>query len=136
MTNLTMTRIYFKKENLILWYFLFAMGVAILIFGWLLIEYFAWQAILILSISISKIIGINKKPITPILELNDEGITLLGLKDHPFYPFANINIIHIDSRALNGYIKLKNPNKKVILESVAISIKDQREIAAFVNQKL
>ncbi|WP_324028226.1 hypothetical protein QSV08_09925 [Maribacter sp. BPC-D8] len=131
-----MTRIYFKKENLILWYILFAMGIAVLIFGWLLIEYFAWQAILILSIAIYKIISISKKPITPVLELNDEGITLLGLNDQPFYPFVNINKIFLDSCTLNGYINLKTPNKKVILDAVAISMKDQREIADFVNQRI
>ncbi|WP_282049752.1 hypothetical protein [Maribacter aquivivus] len=131
-----MTKIYFKKENLLIWYFLLATGIGLLIFGWLLIEYFAWQALLLFGIAISKIISISKKPITPVIELNDEGITLLGLNDQPFYPFVNINKIHLDSRALNGYIKLKNPDKKIILDSVAISVKDQKEITAFINQRI
>lgn len=131
-----MTKIYFKKENLLIWYFLLATGIGLLIFGWLLIEYFAWQALLLFGFAISKIISISKKPITPVIELNDEGITLLGLNDQPFYPFVNINKIHLDSRALNGYIKLKNSGKKIILDSVAISVKDQREITAFINQRI
>ncbi|MEP2240274.1 MAG: hypothetical protein ABJI22_18045 [Maribacter sp.] len=131
-----MTKIYYKKENLLLWYFLLAAGIGLPIFGWILIEYFAWQALPLIGIAIYKIISISNKPIIPVIELSDEGINLLSSQDKNFYPFNNIKKINLDSRALNGYIKLKNPDKKVILDSVAISITDQREIADFVNQRI
>ena len=56
--------------------------------------------------------------------------------DQPFYAFSNIASITINSRALNGNLKLIDSKKKIILDSVAIPIRDQKEIAAFVNKKL
>ncbi|MBJ2175703.1 hypothetical protein JBL43_15730 [Aureibaculum sp. A20] len=131
-----MTKTYCKKENVILWYFLLALGIGIMLFGWFLVKYFAWQAFLIFGVAIPKIISISKNPITPVIELNDKGLKLLTIAEQPFYEFSNIASIQMDSRSFNGKIKLKDAKKKIVIDSVAISLQDQQEIVAFVNQRI
>jgi hypothetical protein len=130
------TKTYYKKENKYLWYFILALCTGLIIFGWWLVEYFAWQVMPLIAISIAKTIGISKNPSTPVIELNEDGLQLLTLNNTPLYSFSNISEIHIEDRSFNGYIKLKDSNKKIRLDSVAIPLEDQKEIAALVNQKI
>ena len=132
----TVTKTYYKKENKYLWYFILALCTGLIFFGWWLVKYFAWQVIPLIAISIGKIISISKKPHTAVIKLNDSGIQLLTADEHPLYVFSNISKIHLQSRGFNGYLKLKDSKNKIILDSAAIPLEDQKEIAALVNQKI
>jgi len=90
----------------------------------------------LIAISIAKIIGISKNPRTPVIELNENGLQLLTIKDTPLYVFSNISEIHMEDRVFNGYLNLKDSKKKIRLDSVAIPLEDQREIAVFVTNKI
>ena len=130
-----MTKTYSKKENKFLWYFILALCIGLLIFGWLLVEYFAWQVMPLIVITIVKIAKLHKNPFTPVIELTDTGIQLLTPNNN-FYAFTTISSIHLQDRAFNGYLKLKDSKKKIIIDSVAIPFEDQKEIAALINQKI
>jgi len=54
-----------------------------------------------------------------------------------FYAFDDISAIHMNSKLLNGYIKIKSKkNKKIRIDSVAIDLVDQQEIENLVNSKI
>jgi len=131
-----MTQTYYQKENIYLWYFVVLLCVGALIFGYTLVRYFAWQVFPIIVIGAVKIYKLHKNPETPVIELDENGITLLTAKDNPFYLFKDISSIQMNSKSINGFLKLKSQKKKVIINSVAIAIDDQKEIAAFVNSKI
>ncbi|HIP34113.1 MAG TPA: hypothetical protein EYG89_05260 [Bacteroidia bacterium] len=50
-----------------------------------------------------------------------------------FYSFDDIKDIKMNSKSFNGHLKLKSQKKKVILDSVAIDLYDQKQIAETVN---
>ncbi len=127
---------YYKKENKYLWYFILTLCTSLIVFGWWLVKYFAWQVLPLVVITIAKIIKLQKDPRTAVIELNENGLQLLTIKDKPFYGFSNISSIQLEDRAFNGYLKLKDAKKKIRLDSVAIPLEDQKEIAAFVNSKI
>jgi hypothetical protein len=107
-----MTKTYQKKENLFLWYFILILCIGLLIFGWLLVKYFVWQAFMPIGIAVSKIITLGKKPTLDIIELNNEGIKTLSASNTSFYAYTNIESIHMNSKALNGHLRLKDSKKK------------------------
>ncbi|GEM_PF-3672512 len=131
-----MTQTYYQKENVLLWYLVLTLCVGLVIFGYTLVKYFAWQVFPIIIIGVVKIYKLHKNPETPVIELDDNGIRLLTSKDKPFYRFKDISDIQMNSKSFNGFLKLKSQKKKVIINSVAIPIYDQKEIAAFVNSKI
>ena len=108
-----MNKTYYRKENVHLWYLIIFLGIALLVFGYTLVRYFAWQVLPIIAIGVGKLISLSKNPEVATISLNDEGITLLNnSEDPPFYEYANISAIKIDSKAFNGHLRLKNPKKK------------------------
>jgi len=102
----------------------------------MLVNYFAWQVLPIIAIGIGKIITISKKPIQEAVLLNNDGIKLLNSLEQPFYPYSNIHKIKMESKLTNGYLVLKDTQKKVNINSVAINIEDQRDIVAQVKKNI
>ena len=132
-----MTKTYYKKENILVWYFLLALTIGLIIFGYVLVRYFAWQVLPLIIMTISKIFKLSKNNTSPIIELNNTGIKILNpVLGDQFYPYTDISEIHLNSKILNGYIKLKSKKKKIRIDSVAIDINDQKEISTFVNNKI
>jgi len=131
-----MTKTYYQKENINLWYIITVMCIGVIVFGFMLIKYFAWQVLPIIAIGISKIIKLSKNPEVEAIALNEERITLLNLPNHASYLFSNIADIKLGSKFTNGYLVLKDTKKKVILNSVAISLEDQKEINALIKSKI
>ena len=120
-----MTKIYSKKENIVPYYFLIGLGIAVIIFGLVLANYFAWQAFPILGIALFKINTISNSPELPTIKLNDEGLQVLAmfgkpLIDQQFYPFSSISSINIMGISHFGNIRLKANNKQVLLDSSGI----------------
>ena len=132
-----MTKTYYKKENITVWYFLLVLVIGLLILGYTLIHYFIWQVLPLIIMIITKTAKLSKNNINPIIELDDTSITVinsaLGNKN---YLYKDISKIHLNSKAFNGYIKLKFDRKKIVLDSVAIDLIDQQEIARIVNSKI
>ncbi len=131
-----MTQTYNQKENVYLWYFIVFLCTGALIFGYTLVQYFAWQVFPIIVIGGAKIYKLYKNPEMPAIELCDTGIALLTSNDNPFYSYTDISSIQMNSKSFNGHLKLKNQKKKVIINSVAIALEDQKEIVAFVESKI
>lgn len=136
-----MTKTYSKKESVKPYYFLLALGVAVIIFGLLLANYFAWQAFPLLGIAIFKISNISKNSDTPVIELSDEGLKILAmfskpLLEQPFYEFSKISSIQLKGISHYGHLRLKESNKKILLDSSGISAQDKDEIISFVEQRI
>jgi len=132
-----MTKTYYKKENILVWYFLLALTIGLIIFGYVLVRYFVWQVLPLIIMIISKIFKLSKNNTSPIIELNNTGIKILNpVLGDQFYPYTDISKIHLNSKTLNGYIKLKSKKKKIRIDSVAIDINDQKEISTFINNKI
>ncbi|HIP34112.1 MAG TPA: hypothetical protein EYG89_05255 [Bacteroidia bacterium] len=132
-----MTKTYYKKENILVWYFLLALTIGLIIFGYVLIRYFVWQVLPLIIMILSKIFKLSKNNTSPIIELNNTGIKILNpVLGDQFYPYTDISKIHLNSKTLNGYIKLKSKKKKIRIDSVAIDINDQKEISTFINNKI
>ena len=132
-----MTKTYYKKENILVWYFLLALTIGLIIFGYVLVRYFVWQVLPLIIMIISKIFKLSKNNTSPIIELNNTGIKVLNpVLGDQFYPYTDISKIHLNSKTLNGYIKLKSKKKKIRIDSVAIDINDQKEISTFINNKI
>ncbi len=132
-----MIKTYYKKENITVWYFLLALTIGLIIFGYVLARYFVWQVLPLIIMVVGKIYNLSKNNVTPIIELNDTGLTtinaVLGDKS---YAYEDISEVHLNSKAFNGYIKLKSTKKKVRIDSVAIDLIDQQEIMNLVNTKI
>jgi hypothetical protein len=132
-----MEKTYYRKENILIWYILLALIIGLIIFGYVLIRYFVWQVIPLLIVIISKINTLRKNNISPIIILNEEGLTVVNPKlGNQLYTYNDITAIKIDSKYLNGYIKVKSKKFKIRIETVAIDLADQREIVAFVKSKI
>ncbi len=133
-----MTKTYYKKENTTIWYLLLLLVLGLIAFGYILIKQIVWQVIPLLAIAIFKIQTLKKNHISPIIELDDKGLTTINPKlGNQFYNFDDISAIHMNSKSLNGYIKIKSKNnKKIRLDSVAIDLIDQQEIVNYVNSKI
>ena len=132
-----MTKTYYKKENITIWYFLLMLIIGVIIFGYVLVRYFVWQVLPLIIMIITKIVKLSKNNVSPILTLDDSSLTVLNpvLGDKK-YLFSDISEIHLNSKSLNGYIKLKSDKKKIRLDSVAIDLIDQQEIANTINAKI
>ena len=129
-----MTKTYYKKENILVWYFLLALTIGLIIFGYVLVRYFVWQVLPLIIMIISKIFKLSKNNTSPIIELNNTGIKILNpVLGDQFYPYTDISKIHLNSKTLNGYIKLKSKKKKIRIDSVAIDLYDQKQIVETVN---
>ena len=133
-----MTKTYYKKENITIWYFLLLLVFGLIAFGYILIKYIVWQVIPLLAIAIFKIQALKDNHISPIIELDDKGLTTINPElGNQFYAFDDISAIHMNSKLLNGYIKIKSKkNKKTRIDSVAIDLVDQQEIENLVNSKI
>ena len=132
-----MTKTYYKKENITVWYLLLILVIGLLIFGYVLIHYFVWQVLPLAIMIITKIAKLSKNNINPIIELDDTSITIINpILGNKKYLYKDISEIHLNSKALNGYIKLKSNKKKIRVDSVAIDLVDQQEITRIVNSKI
>ena len=133
-----MTKTYYKKENITVWYFLLLLVIGLIAFGYILIKYIVWQVIPLLAIVILKIQTLKNNHISPIIELDDKGLTTINSKlGNQFYAYEDISAIHMNSKSLNGYIKVKSKkNKKIRIDSVVIDLVDQQEIVNYVNLKI
>lgn len=88
-------------------------------------------------ISIFKVYDINKNPKKPTIELNDNGLTLINKKSgNQFCTYDDISFMKMNSKALNGYLKLKSTKKKVIIDYVALDLLDQKEIVMYISKKI
>jgi len=132
-----MTKTFYKKENITVWYLLLLLVLGLIAFGYILIKYIVWQVIPLLVMVIFKIQALKNNPISPIIELSEDGLTTINPKlGNQFYAFDDISAIKMNSKLLNGYIKVKSKkNKKTRLDSVAIDLIDQQEIVNLVNSK-
>jgi len=132
-----MYKTYYKKENVIVWYFLLALIIGLIIFGYVLIHYFVWQVLPLLIMIIIKIIKLSKNNTNPIIKLDDNGLTIINeVLGNPFYAYNDISAIKMQSKALNGYIKTKSKKHKIRIDTVAIDLVDQQEIENKVNAKI
>jgi len=133
-----MTKTYYKKENITIWYLLLLLVIGLIAFGYILVKYIVWQVIPLLAIAILKIQTLKNNHISPIIALDDKGLTTINPKlGNQFYAYDDISAIHLNSKSLNGYIKVKSKkNKKIRLDTVAIDLIDQREIENLVNSKI
>ena len=132
-----MNKTFYRKENIFIWYVLLVLIIGLILFGYLLIHYFVWQAIPLLVIIIAKINTLRKNSVSPIIILNEEGLTVVNPKlGNQLYTYDDITAIKMDSKYLNGYIKVKSKKFKIRIETVAIDLADQEEIVVFVNKKL
>ena len=133
-----MTKTYYKKENITIWHLLLLLVLGLIAFGYILIKQIVWQVIPLLAIAILKIQALKNNHINPIIKLNEDGLTTINTKlGNQFYAFNDISAIHINSKLLNGYIKVKSKrNKKIRIDSVAIDLIDQQEIENLVNSKI
>jgi len=131
-----MNKTFYRKENIFIWYVLLVLIIGLILFGYLLIHYFVWQAIPLLVIIIAKINTLHKNSVSPIIILNEEGLMVVNPKlGNQLYRYNDIKAIKMDSKYLNGYIKVKSKKFKIRLETVAIDLVDQKEIVKLVNQK-
>ena len=132
-----MIKTYYKKENITVWYLLLILIFGLLIFGYTLIHYFLWQVLPLAIMIITKIAKLSKNNINPIIELDDTSITIINpILGNKNYLYKDISEIHLNSKALNGYILLKFNKKKIRVDSVAIDLIDQQEIVRIVNSKI
>ena len=132
-----MTKTYYKKENITVWYFLLALTIGLIIFGYVLAHYFAWQVVPLIGLVITKITKLSKDNVSPIIKLDDTSLTVLNpVLGDKNYLYSDISEIHLNSKLFNGYIKLKSQKKKIRIDSVAIDLVDQQEITKIVNAKI
>jgi len=132
-----MHKTYYKKENIIVWYFLLALIIGLIIFGYVLIHYFVWQVFPLIIMVIGKIAKLSKNNTNPIIKLDDEGLTIINeVLGNQFYAYNDISAIKMQSKALNGYIKTKSKKYKIRIDTVAIDLVDQQEIENKVNAKI
>jgi hypothetical protein len=130
-----MEKTYYKKENILIWYVLLALIIGLIIFAYVLIHYFVWQVIPLLVMIISKISKLSKNNTSPAIELNEEGLIVVNPKlGNQLYTYNDITEIKMNSKYLNGYIKVKS--KKIRIDTVAIDLVDQQEIVTFVKSKI
>jgi hypothetical protein len=84
---------------------------------------------------ISKISKLSKNNTSPAIELNEEGLIVVNPKlGNQLYTYNDITEIKMNSKYLNGYIKVKS--KKIRIDTVAIDLVDQQEIVTFVKSKI
>jgi hypothetical protein len=132
-----MQKTYYKKENILVWYFLLALTIGLIIFGYVLAHYFVWQVVPLIIMVIGKIVKLSKNNTNPIIELDDKGLTIINdVLGNKFYAFSDISAIKMQSKALNGYIKTKSKKHKIRIDTVAIDLVDQQEIENMVNAKI
>jgi len=132
-----MHKTYYKKENISIWYFLLILIIALIIFGYVLIHYFVWQALPLLVMIISKINKLSNNNTSPIIELDNNGLTIVNpVLGDKIYLYSDISDIYMNSKALNGYMKLKSSKKKIRIDSVAIDLVDQQEIESIIKAKI
>jgi hypothetical protein len=132
-----MHKTYYKKESITVWYFLLILTIGLIIFGYVLARYFVWQVLPLIIMIIIKIIKLSKNNINPIIELDDKGLTIINnVLGNPFYAYSDISAIKMQSKVLNGYIKIKSKKHKIRIDSVAIDLIDQQEIENTVNAKI
>ncbi len=133
-----MIKTYYKKENITLWYLLLFLVLGLIAFGYILIKYIVWQVIPLLAMIVFKIQALKNNHISPIIILNEDGLTTINPKlGNQFYTFDDISVIKMNSKLFNGYIKVKSKkNEKIRLDSVAIDLVDQQEIENLVNSKI
>jgi len=132
-----MNKIYYKKENITVWYILLALTIGLIVFGYKLAHYFAWQVLPLIIMIISKIAKLLKNNVSPIITLDDTSLTIINsVLGDKMYLYSNIKEIHMNSKSLNGYIRLKSQNKKIRIDSVAIDLVDQQEITSIINTKI
>lgn len=132
-----MKKTYYKKENILIWYLLLALTIGLIIFGYVLVRYFVWQVLPLIIMVIGKIVKLSKNNTNPIIALDDTSLTVLNpVLGNKVYLYSDISRIQLNSKALNGFIKLKSTNKKVRIDSVAIDLIDQQDIVMQVTNKI
>lgn len=129
-----MNKVYNQKENVNIYIGLLLLMITVYTWGVWLINYHSFILIGAVSLMIFKIIKISKNPEVPVVKLTDTEIELLIT--NKTYNYSEISMIHINSKWLNGHLILKESNKKQIINSVAISLEDQKEIREFVLSKI
>jgi len=129
-----MNKTYNQKENSNTYIFLILLLIAVYIFGVWLVNYHLYIVIFPAIAFIIKIIKIDQNPEVPVIKLTDTEIHLLI--SGKTFKYSDISSIQLYSKYSNGHIVLKETNKKEILNSVAISMEDQKEIREFILKKI
>lgn len=132
-----MSTIYSKKENTYLYFILALLLFTIFIAGIYFVNYYVWYVLAPVILLIVKGFTILKKEETPVIKLDDEGITVLKENiENTLYAYKDIIEIKINSNYFNGFIKTRNEKRKIILDSVAIPLDKQQEIEKTVNSRI
>ncbi|KAA5821399.1 hypothetical protein FPF71_16095 [Algibacter amylolyticus] len=132
-----MNLIYSKKENPYIYIVLAILVFLVFIAGIYYANYYLWYILAPVVFLIIKGLNVLKKDETPVIKLDNEGLTVLKVdEENILYKYHEITEIYMDSRYLNGFIKIKSNSKKIHLDSVAIPILKQKEITDLVNDRI
>lgn len=129
-----MNKTYNQKENIYIYVLLLLVFVALYIWAVWLVNYHLYVLIVPAIIFILKIIKIKKNPEVPVIKLTDTEIHCLIF--NKTFKYSEISHIHLNSKLFNGYLILKGVRKKEILNSVALTTNDQKEIREFITSKI
>ena len=132
-----MNKTYYKNENKYLYFGISIAALIVFIVGINLVDLYLWILIPAILFMAIKGIQIHKTPATAVLKIDQKGLTIINKKSgNKYYSFKDIEFIKMNSKSLNGHLKIKNQKKKIILDSVAIDLNDQQEIVEVVNNKI
>ena len=131
-----MNLIYSKKENPKLYFYLALILLGVFFTAAYIIKQYLWLLIVPITFLFTKGIYLLKQVVTPVLKLDNEGLTLLKEnQSNTLYNYQDIVEIKMNSNWYNGFIRTKNSSKKIPLDSIAIPITQQKEIVQLINKK-
>ena len=132
-----MNLIYSKKENPKLYFTIALLLLGVFFTAVYAINQYLWLVLVPITFLFTKGLYLLKQVETPVLKLDNEGLTLLKEnQSNTLYNYQDIVEIKMNSNLFKGFIRTKNSSKKVNLDSVAIPIKQQKEIVQLINKKL
>ena len=131
-----MNLIYSKKENPKLYFYLALLLLGVFFTAAYIINLYLWLVLVPITFLFTKGVYLLKQVATPVLKLDNEGLTLLKEnQSNPLYIYQDIVEIKMNSNWYNGFIRTKNSSKKIPLDSIAIPITQQKEIVQLINKK-
>jgi hypothetical protein len=128
--------IYSKKENPKLYFYLALILLGVFFTAAYIINLYLWLVLVPITFLFTKGVYLLKQVATPVLKLDNEGLTLLKEnQSNTLYNYQDIVEIKMNSNWYNGFIRTKNSSKKIPLDSIAIPITQQKEIVQLINKK-
>ncbi|SFI99490.1 hypothetical protein [Olleya namhaensis] len=132
-----MNLIYSKKENPKLYFTIALLLLGVFFTAAYAINQYLWLVLVPITFLFTKGLYLLKQIETPVLKLDNEGLTLLKEnQSNTLYIYQDIVEIKMNSNWSNGFIRTKNSSKKIPLDSIGIPIKQQKEIVQLINKKL